>query len=340
MSDFVHYIESFYVDPSNLNPNNESGLNHDIGNNHVAVVDHSFQEQVWKWLVAHPDCRVEIRGEKHKTTLSTSEAVNCFPLSPKNGSIEKPTNIEPRPTSSDCTMSGSEIGSEELQKQEATHDPEQSSKSKRDVRVCTTEARMWYALAGHDVDFSKIPQLDFVCLSIIAAAGPSGILQPDLVRISNQDKRSVPRRTQNLHDRGYIIKRPTLTGGSRTSLCLLKRFVQAPSNEEAKNVLPEEDPQSTSNNNESIFKRCFQNDKVDLCALSRAIFDILGDLKIIMLDDLKANLVSLPVLSLPQDHIPYLCSGRHRPTLGETCRICDTSEARSFRVCQASQSPR
>lgn len=315
-------------------------------------MDHSFQDQVWKWLVAHPDCRVEVRGEKHTTNLSAVEAVNCFPLplkpkntirsnSGRNDSDEQPINIELRSSSNgDCIISDSEICSEALQNQ-AINASGQLSRSKQDIRVYTNEARMWYALTGHDVDFSKIPQLDFVCLSIIAAAGPGGILQSDLVRISNQDKRSVPRRTQILHDHGYIIKRPILAGGSRTSLCVLKRFVQAPRNEEKKkHVSPKENLAPASNDSETIFKQCFQNGTVDLCALSRAIFDILSDLKIVMLDDLKANLVSLRVLSLAQAHISYVYSGRYRPPLGETCRSYDASEARSFRVCQASQSSR
>ena len=315
-------------------------------------MDHSFQDQVWKWLVAHPDCRVEIRGEKYTTNLSAVEAVNCFPhpLKPqniirsnseRNDSDGQPTNIELRSSSNgDCIISNSEISSEALQNQEAINTSGQLSRPKRDVRVHTNEARMWYALTGHDVDFSKIPQLDFVCLSIIAAAGPGGILQSDLVRISNQDKRSVPRRTQMLHDHGYIIKRPILTGGSRTSLCVLKRFVQAPSNEEKKHVSPKENLAPASNDSETIFNQCFQNGTVDLCALSRAIFDILSDLKIIMLDDLKANLVSLRVFSLAQARIPYVYLGRYRSPLGETCRSYDASEARSFKVCQASQSSR
>ena len=49
--------------------------------------------------------------------------------------------------------------------------------------------------------------LDFVCLCIIAACGPKGIPQHDLVRISGQDKRSLPSRTDRLCKGGYILKK-------------------------------------------------------------------------------------------------------------------------------------
>ena len=101
------------------------------------------------------------------------------------------------------------------------------------TRLYTTENRMWHALTGHGPDLGKVKVLDFHCLSIIAAHGKEGILQPDLVRISGQDKRSLPGRTDRLHETGYIekkrarfadpnSKRPVLV----TSRCILKRFVE------------------------------------------------------------------------------------------------------------------
>ena len=96
---------------------------------------------------------------------------------------------------------------------------------------------MWHALAGHGPDSSRIKSLDFVCLSIIAACGHKGILQHDLVRISGQDKRSLPARTDRLHNDGYIEKKPVriqLVDPKRwlnTSLCTLKRFVSSDSDQ-------------------------------------------------------------------------------------------------------------
>lgn len=277
----MKYIELFYA---SSNQNADLSTNLENISENVFNIDYSFQQQVWKWLVTHPDCHVEIQGETNNVALSVPEAVDCFPFPPETQILDH-----------------SHIGSNDplrssffnLDKsQEATHVSPQSPKSIQRIRVYANEDRIWQTVAGHGVDFSKIPQLDFICLSIIAAAGPTGILQPDLVKISKQDKRSVPRRTQNLYNHGYIVKRPYLTGGSRTSLCVLKRFVQ-PSADEEKKIEIEGNASTNESKSELIFKKCFPDGKVDLCALSRAIFDILSDLKIIMIEDLKANLVSL-----------------------------------------------
>ena len=101
------------------------------------------------------------------------------------------------------------------------------------IRLYTSESRMWYALTGHGPDLTKIKALDFVALSIIAACGPKGILQHDLTRISGQDKRSLPARTDRLHDAGYIVKERLMTDdgtGQRmihTSRCTLARYAKS-----------------------------------------------------------------------------------------------------------------
>ena len=103
--------------------------------------------------------------------------------------------------------------------------------SDRGIRLFTSESRIWRTIAGHEPDYTRIPGLDFICLSIIAACGPRGIPQNDLVRISGQDKRSLPMRTDRLHKNGYIIKRPvTIIHNNalmHTSLLTLKRFAES-----------------------------------------------------------------------------------------------------------------
>ena len=101
----------------------------------------------------------------------------------------------------------------------------------REVRLYTSESRIWQTITGHEPDFTRIPSLDFVCLSIIAACGPKGIAQNDLIRISGQDKRSLPMRTDRLQKGGYIIKRPVSIVHNKvimhTSLLTLKRFAES-----------------------------------------------------------------------------------------------------------------
>lgn len=50
------------------------------------------------------------------------------------------------------------------------------------------------------------------------------MLQPDLLAASGQDKRSLPRRTDHLRDKGYITKVPVLGGGQKTSFLRLARY--------------------------------------------------------------------------------------------------------------------
>lgn len=90
--------------------------------------------------------------------------------------------------------------------------------------LVVNERRAWHILAGHDIDHVKIPKMQFRCLRIVASRGLKGILQPDLVRETGQDKRSVPKRTDMLAANGYITKESCIGSGSKTSLLRLARF--------------------------------------------------------------------------------------------------------------------
>lgn len=93
-------------------------------------------------------------------------------------------------------------------------------------RIFVSQNRTWQAVAGHPIDFKKVPSMSFMLLSIIAMHGEAGVIQPDLVRLSGQDKRSVPGRTDTLAKDGYIVKKPVQAGKLRTSLCVHKKFVK------------------------------------------------------------------------------------------------------------------
>lgn len=101
----------------------------------------------------------------------------------------------------------------------------------RGIRLLASESRIWRTIAGHEPDYARIQGLDFICLSIIAAHGSRGIAQNDLVRISGQDKRSLPLRTDRLHNNDYIIKRPVTIYHNNallhTSLLTLKRYADS-----------------------------------------------------------------------------------------------------------------
>jgi hypothetical protein len=92
-------------------------------------------------------------------------------------------------------------------------------------RLYASQGRIWQALTGHSMDLKKVPTMEFALLSIIAASSTTGITQPELTRLSGQDKRSVPHRTDELARKGYIIKKPVQHGRARTSLCVHAKFV-------------------------------------------------------------------------------------------------------------------
>lgn len=98
------------------------------------------------------------------------------------------------------------------------------------LRIYTTQSRIWQALTGHGIDFKRVLAMEFQLLLIIAAAGPLGITQPDLSKASGQDKRSVPKRTEELHRKGYIVKKLVYEKGTKTSLLVLKRYISRSSN--------------------------------------------------------------------------------------------------------------
>ncbi|MCJ1465758.1 RNA polymerase III transcription initiation factor complex subunit [Pseudocyphellaria aurata] len=294
-SDILKSIDAFYAESSHsfydINPDDSNKKHSQPKFNS----DRSFQERVWQWLVRHPECRVGKNGQGNNLTLSEAEALSNIPLQPAvpaNGTVilhqDVPALRSQR--SIDRTFQENPTLSKPIQGLESTDVLQFSSKDAEALRLYTSEDRMWHALTGHGVDLSKIPQLEFTCLCIIAAHGPKGVMQPGLVKISGQDKRSVPRRTQRLCDNGYIIKRPIQADGSRTSVCILKRFVPESNFHEGGLKSTDLTAEPVDQSSQSIMKQCFHDGQADLYALSRIIFDILNEKKLIAREDLKARL--------------------------------------------------
>ncbi|KAF2165163.1 hypothetical protein M409DRAFT_24549 [Zasmidium cellare ATCC 36951] len=91
-------------------------------------------------------------------------------------------------------------------------------------RIFTTEDRVWQAITGHGIDHRRVPMREFEILSVVAAHGSTGVLQPHVTKLTGQDKRSVPKRTDMLVDKGYIVKENVIGAGARTSNLKLKRY--------------------------------------------------------------------------------------------------------------------
>ena len=241
-SDFVAHVKSYYENPtkdSQAQDGDQAFLHPSI----ASKVDRPFLEQVWKWLVRNSDIQLGSHAEHKQLTLSEVEA--------RNAAIEKAEHSEqsiPIPIASSHVSNGpaNVQDSDSTQSQHFTEiastGPEdtmvlQNRKFNAGIRLYASKNRMWQALTGHGPDSSKVKSLDFICLSIIAACGAKGILQHDLVRISGQDKRSLPARTDRLNDCGYVEKKRVsvqLFNPKRllhTSQCTLKRFVNKISDE-------------------------------------------------------------------------------------------------------------
>ncbi|KAF2667231.1 hypothetical protein BT63DRAFT_442201 [Microthyrium microscopicum] len=111
-----------------------------------------------------------------------------------------------------------------VEAQNRPEDPESETLLNPHIRIYTTEKRIWLALANSDPNPKIVPSMEFQALQIIATYREAGIPQSELTKISGQDKRSVPKRTSNLADKGLIEKIPIFIKGHRTSLLRLARY--------------------------------------------------------------------------------------------------------------------
>lgn len=256
--DFIAHVNSYYLHPIQ-GSQTQDGVYAIAHPGIAANVDRPFLEQVWKWLLQNPDIRLGNHTGHEQLTLSEVEARNAaieqpeqsIPVSQKT---DLPNAVAPSHTSSAPTIfQDGDVTQTHQSKEKAsvgTKDAAvpQDIKFNPGIRLYASRNRMWHALAGHGPDSSKIKSLDFICLSIIAACGPKGILQHDLVRISGQDKRSLPARTDRLHDDGYVEKKRVsvqLFNPKRllhTSQCTLKRFVNRISNQKQETSDPASAP--------------------------------------------------------------------------------------------------
>ena len=236
--DFITHVKNYYQIPSGDGQTQDG--DHPIPHSGLASkVDRPFLEQVWKWLLQNPDIRLGGYAGLKRLTLSEVEARNAAieppgPSIPISQETDLSKTIAPSEASNAPTIvqDGDVTQTQQTARSARTEnaaDP-QEAKFNPGIRLYASSHRMWHTLTGHAPDSNKIKSLDFICLSIIAACGPKGILQPDLVRISGQDKRSLPARTDRLHDGGYIEKKGVsveLVNPPRllnTSKCTLKRF--------------------------------------------------------------------------------------------------------------------
>jgi transcription factor C subunit 3 len=169
---------------------------------------------------------------------------------------------------------------ERLQAQSDLSAATEQSQQEDAFRVFVSEDRIWQAITGEKRDDTSVTGLEYELLCIIAARKSQGVLQTELIQLSGQDKRSVPKRTDSLQRKGYIEKRPVQAKSVKTSLCTLWRFV---------NQIPTFSVTQTPAERES---KAHQDDSdiIDTKTFVEQIFNVLKEHEIISRNDLKRAL--------------------------------------------------
>ena len=325
-SDLLRYIDQYYAKEDGYQQGEPSSPEAAFSQN----VDRSFQEQVWAWLASHSEIWVGEDGRGNGMSLTEIEKYN-EKLLPETHQCEIVSLDTQQGTS---VISGERNERQISQGQEAslahsaTRAPasvgsEIDPKFDRILRLYTSQERIWFAIAGHGPDLSKLSAMEFALLSIIAAYRERGIIQPEITRLSGQDKRSVPRRTDFLHEKGYIVKQSTYVRGLRTSRCMLKRFTEEATHPTMEisttdDSLPK-DEELTDFTDSTLGRRKEMEPSL------RKMINMLNENQIVTFSDLKHNLVR--TLGYPRDKLPTSrkltsCVGGHSTSLAIKGHCC------------------
>ncbi|KAM0443756.1 hypothetical protein ACHAO4_010416 [Trichoderma viride] len=164
-----------------------------------------------------------------------------------------------------------------------------------DIRIYVSQETMWEAITGHAVDYKRVPRSEWLLLLGIASTNAQGILQGDLGRLVDQDKRSVPKRTDALVKKGYITKRTTLVRGTKTSKMWLKLFAPPLPKDMSATAEPEAEMnlsrQVLAANLDAVpWHTRWTGESVDYTALATTIMAICKEWDVLRMQDLKSKL--------------------------------------------------
>ncbi|ROT40884.1 hypothetical protein SODALDRAFT_307361 [Sodiomyces alkalinus F11] len=181
--------------------------------------EHSLCSAVWDWLRVRDDISV---GPERRWNHLTLAEILALPENVSSSSAESAT-ANPGPDLAFSSLPGHQ-GQHGNQSEGSDPSTPQETETPKRPRLYASEARMWDSIAGHPADFKRISKFEWAALVGIASTKHEGILQSDLCRLVGQDKRSLPKRTDALAQKGYILKRTTLVRGIKTSKLWLRRF--------------------------------------------------------------------------------------------------------------------
>lgn len=154
----------------------------------------------WKWLLSTGEVSIGPEGDWNHLTFD-----EIMSIPDDDGQAAAPLKDEK-----------SELGA-----------PKHKKLPKVRPRIFVGEETIWKTLTGHSIDYKRVPNLEWKCLVAIGSTKEDGILQGDLNRATGQDKRSVPKRTDFLAQKGYIAKRTHMVRGMKTSKLWLTKFAPA-----------------------------------------------------------------------------------------------------------------
>ncbi|KAF7524154.1 hypothetical protein G7054_g11532 [Neopestalotiopsis clavispora] len=259
---FVKAVASFYGHGEATNGGHEASDNKQITAEEVA-----HASIVWKWVT------------KRKDVIVTPKSAAKRPLA----------DLIPQFKSSDpATESAAE---QNINDEDSSGDTAQDQ-----VRLLLSEERQWRAIAGHGPDYKRIPVFEWKALVAIASVGTAGILQGDLTRLTGQDKRSLPTRTDALARKGYIIKKQTMLRGCKTSKLWLAQFSDSVQDEDdSPRGLPEDvlnTPASdiTDNWDPVPFSHLYTQEPLNYLSISQAFLMILKAFSAMRYCDLRSKM--------------------------------------------------
>ncbi|KAL6911068.1 hypothetical protein GGI43DRAFT_391928 [Trichoderma evansii] len=169
------------------------------------------------------------------------------------------------------------------------------SNAQNDIRIYVSQETMWESITGHAVDYKRVPRSEWLLLLGIASTKAQGILQGDLGRLVDQDKRSVPKRTDALVKKGYITKRTTLVRGTKTSKMWLKLFAPPLPKDRSATAEPEAEMNLSrqvlaANLDPVPWHTRWTGESVDYTALATTIMAICKEWDVLRMQDLKSKL--------------------------------------------------
>jgi hypothetical protein len=245
-------------------------LDEGVAIENLSVPKRNEAPQLQKQLAAQDHTKANLTIEQRPIQTSASEHEAARPLTP-SGIVQPPEDVRRAKKSK---LRGRRKIPKGLRLTGPLFDDPSSTTTA--PRLYASQNRIWQAVAGHSIDLKKLPSMEFVLLSIIASHGASGIAQPDLVKISGQDKRSVPHRTDELAKKGYIEKTQMSTQKIRTSLCVHKRFIKADHFLKGPGVIED----------------VFRNENFMVSSFPKLLYSVLKNVNIIAMRDLRRKLVS------------------------------------------------